>query len=274
MKVIKMANFFGLTFFSQTKAVLLDAIHDSFTQKVKAGAKPPLLIFTPNPEQVVIASQDLVFQNMLKQADFLLPDGAGVVVASRILHVLGKIRGKTVQSLPERITGIEVAQSLLKKYKDEEMILVGGKGYQSVVKSPKLENSMRLSIQGKSLVWFTGYQSVGFASGEDERKLRIVLRKVKPSVVFVAFGAPEQEKWILDHVGLLQQEGVKLAMAVGGSFDVLTGKLKRAPHFWQKLGFEWLFRLIQEPNRWRRQLRLFSFVGLTIKASWKMLLGK
>ncbi len=264
-----MASLFGLSFFQQDKAALLEQIDDVLSQKKKVGAEPPFIIFTPNPEQIVMAHQEPAFATTLKKANILLPDGIGVVKASRIFAAMGHLRGKSLPALSARIAGVEVVQDLLKKYQAEEMLLVGGKGYH-LGKQLK-EDFVFLNIQQKKVAWFTGYQSVGFASAEDERKLRAVLRKVKPVIVFVALGAPDQEEWILNHLGLLQQEGVKLAMAVGGSFDVLTGKLKRAPGLWQKLGFEWLFRLIQEPSRWKRQLRLFAFMGMTLKESLKIL---
>ncbi len=264
-----MANVFGLSFYSAGKASLLEKLNEELSRRVRVGVVPPLIVFTPNPEQIVMSKQEPSFLKNLRRADLLLPDGIGVVKASRIFSMVGKLRGKSFEAIPERIAGVQVVEDLLQRYKDDSVLLVGGRGYHQG-KSTK-EDYAQLSIQNREVAWFTGYQSLGFASAEDERKLRLVLRKVKPAIVFVAFGAPDQESWILDHLGLLQQEGVKLAMAVGGSFDVLTGKLKRAPSLWQKLGFEWLFRLIQEPTRWKRQLRLISFMGMTVKESLKIL---
>lgn len=275
-----MANLkvFDLHFFSGTKAEFLDELNEAVSQKVRAGAEPPMLVFTPNPEQVVLTEQNTAFCKILKQAEFLIPDGIGVVQASRFFRTMAKFGGKNRQALTERIAGIEVVQDLLKKYSDDQVLLIGGRGYQfSSAKASKntvLPDTMSLLIKGKEVAWFTGYQSVGFASAEDEQKVRLVLRKLKPAIVFVAFGAPEQEEWIIDHLGLMQQEGVKLVMAVGGSFDVLTGKLKRASNLWQKMGLEWLFRLIQEPKRWKRQLRLLSFIGLTYRDGWRAFHGK
>jgi N-acetylglucosaminyldiphosphoundecaprenol N-acetyl-beta-D-mannosaminyltransferase len=75
----------------------------------------------------------------------------------------------------------------------------------------------------------------------------------------VGLGAPTQEKWIVAHRAFLEKNEVKLAMAVGGTFDFLTGKLRRAPKKWQKWRLEWFYRLVQEPARWRRQLALPCF---------------
>lgn len=268
MKVIKMDKLilFDLPFVAGTKAEFLDQVSEAINKKIRVGAEPPILIFTPNPEQVVIAEQNPAFCKILKQADFLIPDGIGVVHASRWLSFKAKLSGKSLPALRERIAGIEVVQELLTRYKDDRVLLVGGRGYQTVkaTKDKVLPDTLSLTIQKREVSWFTGYQSVGFSSPDDEQKIRLVLRKLKPAIVFVAFGAPDQEEWIISHLSVMQQEGVKLVMAVGGSFDVLTGKLKRASSIWQKLGLEWLFRLIQEPKRWKRQLRLLTFIRLTL----------
>ena len=84
-------------------------------------------------------------------------------------------------------------------------------------------------------------------------------------MVFVAFGAPWQEKWVIEHEELLNKSGVELVMVVGGSFDMLLGGLKRAPMWIRAIGMEWLFRLAQEPRRFKRQLKIFKFVGLATK---------
>ena len=278
-KVIKMANLklFDLNFFAGSKAEFLDELNQEMSTKIKVGAEPPVLVFTPNPEQIVMADQSPAFCTILKKADFLIPDGIGVVKASRLFKTMAALKGKSRESLTERIAGVEVVQDLLVRYKDDQVLLIGGRDYhasaqkiqKNTAKNKDIPDTISFLIKEKEVAWFTGYQSVGFASAEDEQKIRLVLRKLKPAIVFVAFGAPDQEEWIVEHLKLMQQEGVKMVMAVGGSFDVLTGKLKRAPNLWQKLGFEWLFRLIQEPTRWKRQLRLITFVGLAFRESLK-----
>jgi N-acetylglucosaminyldiphosphoundecaprenol N-acetyl-beta-D-mannosaminyltransferase len=82
------------------------------------------------------------------------------------------------------------------------------------------------------------------------------IKQESPDLLFVALGAPRQEQWIARH---LPELPVSLAMGVGGSFDVLSGRVKRAPEVWQKLNLEWLYRLLSQPKRWRRQLLLPQF---------------
>ena len=83
------------------------------------------------------------------------------------------------------------------------------------------------------------------------------MRELKPDVLFVALGAPKQEYWIADHIGQL---GIPVGMGIGGSMDVLSGNVKRAPKWMQKLSLEWLYRLIIQPSRYKRMLALPKFM--------------
>lgn len=89
------------------------------------------------------------------------------------------------------------------------------------------------------------------------------MQKKAPSVLLVGLGSPKQEKWIYDNLRLV---GAKVAIGVGGSFDVMAGNIKRAPRIFRKLGLEWLHRLLTQPTRWRRMLRLPKFVLTVLKA--------
>ena len=99
---------------------------------------------------------------------------------------------------------------------------------------------------------------------EDEALERLI-EKLKPELVFVALGAPAQERWIVEHAEFLEKNGAKLAMAVGGSFDFIFDKVSRAPLLIQKIGLEWLWRLIKQPWRRHRQVRLIEFIYLVFK---------
>ena len=93
-----------------------------------------------------------------------------------------------------------------------------------------------------------------------------LIRQAKPSILFVGMGMPAQEKWIAKN---LQALGIPVVMGVGGSFDVLSGKLKRAPAWMRRLGIEWLYRLAQEPWRWRRIAQLPVFAWRVLKQKQK-----
>jgi N-acetylglucosaminyldiphosphoundecaprenol N-acetyl-beta-D-mannosaminyltransferase len=119
-------------------------------------------------------------------------------------------------------------------------------------------------------------QIVGTYSGspavEEEDGILALVKQAKPDILFVAYGAPQQDKWIARNLARL---GVPLAMGVGGALDFIAGAAVRAPRWMQRLGLEWLHRLYREPWRWRRMLALPRFVGLVIlwRAKYRMLTG-
>ncbi|MEA2056812.1 MAG: WecB/TagA/CpsF family glycosyltransferase [Patescibacteria group bacterium] len=234
-------------FFSKEKLSLLKNIQEHLLEEKKL-----LVVYTPNAEQMVQTKQDPKFGTVLSRADILLADGKGLVWANNWLNFLGKTR-----KIKQRIAGVDLVKDLLSFSKKKRLsaILIGGRGYEP----NKLPDN---------LDWIEGYQKIAQPTKAEESDLKQHLVKQKPRIVFVAFGAPFQEKWIDQHRSWFEEAGVKLVMAVGGSFDVITGKLKRAPAWMQALGLEWLFRLIQQPWRWKRQLRLFKFIWLVIRASF------
>ncbi|MCC6710981.1 MAG: WecB/TagA/CpsF family glycosyltransferase [Candidatus Pacebacteria bacterium] len=216
-----------------------------------------LKVFTPNPEQFVLSRESKEFSRILSQGDILIPDGIGVVAFSQLAGKLLK-----TNSIKERIAGVDLVQRLLKLASDNnwKVLLVGGKAY-----TGKLHNIFVSGLAKKtqlSLLWDPGYDDITKPTKLEEDHLVKLISKEQPELVFVAFGAPWQEQWVVEHEELLTSSKVKLAMVVGGSFDMLFGKLKRAPLWVRAVGLEWLFRLIQEPSRWRRQLKLVKFIGL------------
>ena len=251
----KAANILDFNVFSRQKSELLIKIKNHLLT-----AKKPLIIFTPNAEQLVQAKQNPNFSRCLKQAHILIPDGISLVWASRWL-------AKADQSgvIAERIAGVDLVKDLIKLAQELNLkvLVIGGRGYEQVVpQAKKVKNYWQLT---ECLFWATGYQDVNQVQKNETDQLQQTMQELKPEVLLVAFGAPGQEEWIIGQLSLLTASRVKLVMAVGGAFDMLLGKTKRAPAWLQYLGLEWLFRLIQEPWRWRRQLRLIKFVSLVIK---------
>jgi N-acetylglucosaminyldiphosphoundecaprenol N-acetyl-beta-D-mannosaminyltransferase len=102
----------------------------------------------------------------------------------------------------------------------------------------------------------------GYFPLEEEPQVVATIAAAKPDVLFVAFGVPKQEKWIRHH---LSELGVSVAIGVGGSFDVISGRLKRAPVWMQRAGLEWLYRVLREPSRLPRLLALPRFVWLGLR---------
>lgn len=250
--------------FSSHKSRLLESLREKVI-----GTKKPLIIFTPNPEQLVLAAKDRQFRSDFDQADYLLPDGIGLVLASRVLSLFGK-----AEPISQRISGIELSTDFLEWATDEQwpVLLLGGRDYHQAKNQPvKLAMSAHRrrgdasAAKKLQLQWLEGYANVAKPTKREEQLVRQTLRQLKPKIVLVAFGAPWQERWVIEHRALLRQTGVKVAMVVGGSFDVLLGRLQRAPLWMRALGLEWFYRLIQEPHRWRRQLALLEFMKMVFQ---------
>ncbi len=249
---------FGLPILNTSKKEFFTTLQDFL---LASQAKPTLTIFTPNPEQVVLAKQDLVFAQNLQQADYLLADGIGLVWASRLL----KFFGRQKVTLTERLAGVEVVEHLLDLAQKQgfKTLVIGGRDYKGSYQGESFEDQSSLLKIGPNLYWTEAYQEKNEILPIEEQALTEIIKKLKPSLVFVALGAPDQEKWIIDHLQLLRDGQVKLAMAVGGSFDFILAKIPRAPQLIQRIGLEWLYRLIKQPWRYRRQLRLLAFIKLT-----------
>ena len=260
------SNFLSkLCIYSSTRSRLLKKIAISLESKNK-----PLVIFTPNPEQVVLASRQKSFAKVLCQADLAIPDGIGLILASRLLSLVGK--GEPLQ---ERIPGVEVVENILyqAKQKNHVVMVIGGKAYTNLGYknwqirefSPANPVDAQQNAASATLYWVEGYANAASPTQAEEKAVALALTTLRPDVVFVALGAPTQEEWVIAHKKLLSDSGVRVAMVVGGAFDMLLGKVNRAPLVFRKLGLEWLFRLFQEPWRWKRQVRLLEFLKLVIR---------
>jgi len=232
--------------------------------------KQLVTLFTPNPEQIVLAQNNKSFAKVLCQADYLVPDGIGLVVASRLFSLVG--RGDKIK---ERIPGVDLVKKILSQAKDKKatVMVIGGVSYNNlnylqwqirecpVDVGPKSASK----VSGQTLWWTSGYVNALAPTTVEHTAVKNCIQKVLPDVVFIALGAPAQEQWISDNRAFLEKNGVQLAMVVGGAFDMLLGKVQRAPAFMRTIGLEWLYRLIQEPWRWRRQLSLITFIKLVLR---------
>lgn len=212
--------------------------------KVRQFMAEPRLhqICTTNPEFVMTAQTDDDFRQILWQADLCLPDGIGLVVASRWL-------GKP---LPERVPGSELVYHLAELCAKEgwRLFLLGA--------APGVAEAAADIFQSR----YPGVIIAGTHAGSpDPAENEAIVQRINDSgaeMLFVAYGAPKQDKWIARNREALPT--VRVAIGVGGSLDFVTGKSIRAPRWVQNLGLEWLHRLIKEPWRWRRMLALPRFV--------------
>ena len=196
-----------------------------------------------NPEKVIKSRVDSDLKNILNNAKYPIPDGIGIVVASKLRN--GKIK--------KRITGIDSMEMLCElanenKYK---VFLYGTKEEVLLTAVNNLKNK------------YPNMEIVGYINGyvKDEKKIIKQINKAKPNILFVALGSPKQELFIKNNIDNIN---CNIFQGVGGSFDVISGNIKRAPIFIQKLGLEWFYRLLKEPKRIIRQLSLFKFLWLAI----------
>ncbi len=252
----------------------MDELLEILTQRL---AQPPLekesclTLVTPNPEQVVLTRSNPLFQTALQKADVRIPDGIGLVYASKMYALL-----HGVDSLSQRLAGKAVVSRLLAWVQDQSVpvLVIGGRSLGEGADDPSVVDraqrlkpvflGQRSAIVTDKWFWTEGYAHAESPTDGEETQVRAMIRTLQPKLVFVALGAPHQELWLESHRAFLAANNVRVAMVVGGAFDVLTGSLKQPPVWMEKAGFEWLFRLWQEPWRWRRQLQLLQFVGMTM----------
>jgi N-acetylglucosaminyldiphosphoundecaprenol N-acetyl-beta-D-mannosaminyltransferase len=197
-------------------------------------------IITVNPEFVMAAQHNTLFRQCINQATLVMADGIGIVWAARYLR----------RPTPERVTGVDTMVELAK--------LCASHGYRMYLlgAAPGVAESAGARLQ--ELV--PGVSIAGSYAGSpavaEEHEIIERIRVSEAEVLCVAYGAPAQDLWIQRN---LERLPVALAMGVGGSFDFLAGRQRRAPRWMRKLGLEWLYRLYREPWRWRRMLALPQF---------------
>ncbi|HEX8923231.1 MAG TPA: WecB/TagA/CpsF family glycosyltransferase [Patescibacteria group bacterium] len=226
---------------------------------------------TINPEFVMAAAKDPGFLEILKKTDLNVIDGIGLIWAGEIL----KSRTKGIQRWLKALeTGVKILQGEESKKivagadlidrlcgmaseKGYSVFFLGGWGDRSVKTANHFQKKYpQLKVAGS-------YGGRADKDVADDEKLTELFKK-GPDILFVAYGMKRQEEWIARN---LEKTGAGAAMGVGRSFDYYSGDLKRAPESWRKAGFEWLYSLIKEPKRIKRQLQLPKFV-------WKVMTGK
>ena len=200
-------------------------------------------VATVNPEFLVTARKDEEFKRILNHTELNVCDGVGIQLMAKLLH------GKKV----ERITGVHVAELLCKICAQERksIFFLGGRGVAEIAAFKMKEKYPNLKI-------------AGFAEGKPTQFLEKV-RTAKPNAILVAYGAPAQEKWLATYNKEIPS--LRLGIGIGGTFDFWAGRFKRAPEFAQRMGLEWLWRLIQEPRvRGQRIWRaVFVFMNYVLR---------
>ena len=199
----------------------------------------PHLVVTPNPEIVQRAEKDPEFAEILSKAHLVLPDGVGVIYAAKILG----------RPLRARVPGIDFVSALLGRVAGtgKRLFLLGA--------APGVAELAAANLRAA----YPGLTVCGTHDGyfKEDGPVADAIREARADLVFVCLGAPKQEKWIAANGA---SAGARLYVGLGGSLDVFAGKVERAPESFQKLGLEWLYRLMKEPSRIGRMAKLPLFL--------------
>lgn len=247
----------GVGVTNETEEKILEYVVENIEQNTKK-----YYITTPNPEILVYATKNPDFKKIINEADIALCDGVGLILAGQILN----------KPFKERVTGVDLMEKLCEKVAKKPITVgfLGGRGRVAELSAQRLKNK------------FPDLQIVFAEAGNPDEKTVLMLKdkirhttrakvnaighdKTTIDILFVAFGFPKQEEWIAKHLGDLS---VRYAMTVGGSFDYVSGSVPRAPRAMRELGIEWLFRLVKQPWRIKRQLALIEFIFLIMKAKF------
>ncbi|WBW50463.1 WecB/TagA/CpsF family glycosyltransferase [Peptoniphilus equinus] len=205
-------------------------------------------IITPNTEIVMDAKDKPDMRRIINSADLVVPDGIGLIYGSKMKR----------HPLKERVTGFDLSMKLIELAKDKgySLFLLGTKP--EIVKQAydNLKQDADLNIVGYHDGYFKGAH-LGMADHEEEMTVVAQINSLKPDIIFLGMGYPKQELWIDHNKDRLD---AKLIIGNGGVIDILAGVANRAPELFIKLNLEWLYRLIQEPSRIKRQAALPKFI--------------
>ncbi|WNF37316.1 WecB/TagA/CpsF family glycosyltransferase [Bacillaceae bacterium IKA-2] len=236
---------FDIKFLNIDLTSFVDVLKKHIEEKKKA------FIITANPITVLNFRDDDSFKAAVKSANYITPDGVGILLAAKFLK----------KPLKERVTGYDLMIKLLE---------IANQNSYKVYLYGAHQNILKLAVENINLkypnVKICGHCD-GYQAGAVELlKISADIKAKKPDLIFVALGVPKQELWIKNNLDQFE-EGVFIG--VGGSFDVLSGQTKRAPIGFQKLGIEWLYRVITQPSRLKRLTFIPGFFIDTLKQKYK-----
>lgn len=205
----------------------------------------PRLVVTPNAEHAYMAEKDPEFASIINGADLVIPDGIGVLMASRMLG----------DPVPEKVAGVELATNLVAAMSQRgrgSVYLLGAR--------PEVvaEAARRLTERFPGIT--VGHQH-GFFQPEDEPAVIAAIQAARPDFLVVGMGMPRQEKWLHRH---LHELGAKVSVGAGGTIDVWAGAAPRAPEWMIKSNLEWLFRIVKLGRYSRSLPPLVKFVGMVV----------
>lgn len=207
-------------------------------------------IVSLNPENVILAQTNKEFKKTIETAQIKIVDGVGIVLAAQMLGI----------PIRERLTGVDLMEDLMVLVRKSRLtvLLIGGRGDLAL----SLSKCYQERFPKAKFFGIEGFKNIYRQTKNEEEKIMSIVRHYKPHLIFAAFGSPEQELWLARHKR--QFKGI-VCMGVGQGFDVVGGIVNRAPVWLRKIGLEWLYRLMIQPWRWKRQLRLIKFIWLMMK---------
>jgi N-acetylglucosaminyldiphosphoundecaprenol N-acetyl-beta-D-mannosaminyltransferase len=229
-----MVEILGVNFVNKSFKEVIDFLSKQITQETKT------FLVTANPEIVMYAKGNSEYRDLVQTADLVVPDGFGILLASKILK----------SPIQERVTGYDLAIRLLELANQNHwsIYLLGGKDSTN----KKAIHNIRMQFPNAIIA--------GSHNGYFDWKDNIIAEEIhatNPDIVLVALGYPKQEKWIAENMSKFSKG---IFIGVGGTIDVLAGEVKRAPKIWQKMNLEWFYRFLMQPSRWRRMIALPRFV--------------
>jgi N-acetylglucosaminyldiphosphoundecaprenol N-acetyl-beta-D-mannosaminyltransferase len=230
----------------------MNQVISQVTDYIENGDRPHC-IFAVNPEKNFSVPKDPSVYDTFKSADLLIPDGIGVVIALRILYGI-KL---------SRITGVELMHSICE--------LSARKGYKVFIYGAREE--VNKSAAERLCVLYPGLTIAGRANGYIEKEtMDNLVQQINASgaqILFLALGSPRQEKWFAAYKHSL--ENIRVCQGISGTLDTIVGNVPRAPEVWQRIGLEWLYRLLSDPRRIKRQQALPLFAALVLWSKLKSL---
>lgn len=271
----KQRNIFGIKINITNKQEVLDFVNSRLDSKEK------FYIVTPNPENVLIAKDDWLLKKAIVHSTLSVPDGIGLSQAHKFLN-FKDYNGNILRPLLIFFQGMLVGAATIfnKKYLTDDLPII--KGRELFLDIIKIADDRKLKVYlfggeyheaekaklelektYKNIIFKTNHKFPNYNNNckpinlENRKLHKSVIGSIKlfePDFIFVAMNTPKQEKWIFRNFFRLKATG---AMTVGGTFNYIAGNMKLPPKWMEKLGLEWVYRLIQEPKRWRRILNAF-----------------
>ena len=219
-----------------------DAVH-AVHELIDSGRQS--YVVTPNPEIIYFCQRDPQIRDAVNRASLVIPDGIGVVYASKILR----------RPIKGRVPGVELGENILPLAAERgyKLFILGGKpGVAEKAAARLAEKYGGLVICGTADGYFT-----------DDDAVSAQIDRAAPDLLFVCLGAPQQEVWMAEHVGRIN---ARLMIGLGGSVDIYSGEVGRAPKLWRRMNLEWLYRLLRQPRRFGRIVGTFPAF---LRAVWR-----